>query len=265
MDSRSDQFSYCAALYEALYGRHPFASDTLEGLRGRVMFGKVSPPPRDSAVPSVIHQALLRGLAPDPAQRFPSMRELLAALDVDPDRDAALDRRSSRRIGALIGLGFFSFIGGFYYLLLTYGVTYRLFVGSMVTVFASGIFGGVVVRRTLAQYTFHRGLYVSLMLGIALNLSMALIGTRMGVPLAYLGIASMMNIGCTYGFMAYHYLPLLWACCAIACGSGLVLGILSAPAAWVLATGQVVYPLTTLGLAWIWFRAARKRQGSCEP
>lgn len=264
MDSRSDQFSYCAALYEALYRRHPFASDTVEGLRGRVMFGKVSPPPRDSAVPSVIHQALLRGLSPDPAQRFPSMRELLSALDIDPERDAALDRRSSRRIGALIGIGFFSFIAGFYYWLLTGGVTYRLFLGSMVTVFVSGLFGGLVVRRTLVGYAFHRGLYVSLMLGFLLNLSMALIGTRMGIPLAYLGIVSMINIGCTYGFMAYHYLPLLWACCAIACSSGLALGILNAPASWVLAVGQFVYPVTTLGLAWIWFRAARRQQSSCE-
>jgi len=74
----ADQFSFCVALYEALYGAHPFAGDTAalmieEGARMR-------PPPDGKGTPAVVASILARGLDPVPARRFPSMSALLAEL-----------------------------------------------------------------------------------------------------------------------------------------------------------------------------------------
>jgi serine/threonine protein kinase/tetratricopeptide (TPR) repeat protein len=83
-DARSDQFSFCVALYEGVYGRRPFAGDNALALMSNVVAGTVTEPPPEARVPSWIRRILLRGLATDPKQRFASMTELLAALGHDP-------------------------------------------------------------------------------------------------------------------------------------------------------------------------------------
>jgi len=65
-DPRADQFSYCAALWAALYGRPPSPGESA---------------PRASGVARRVRRALERGLSPDPAERFPAMRELVDRLD----------------------------------------------------------------------------------------------------------------------------------------------------------------------------------------
>ena len=76
-DARSDQFSFCVALYEALYGERPFAGKNMLELSAQVVSGKVQPEPPDARVPISIRRALLRGLSADPEARFPSMGVLL--------------------------------------------------------------------------------------------------------------------------------------------------------------------------------------------
>jgi tetratricopeptide (TPR) repeat protein/tRNA A-37 threonylcarbamoyl transferase component Bud32 len=85
-DSRSDQFSFCVSLYEALYRVRPFSARSLPELRQAVLAGAYAEPPRDTAVPARIWNVLVRGLAADPAARYPSMSELLAALGREPSR-----------------------------------------------------------------------------------------------------------------------------------------------------------------------------------
>ena len=80
-DERVDQFSFCVALYEALVGKRPFGGDTLESLRATVLAGKVDEALRLRAVPAQLRRAMLRGLSVDPGARFPSMRDLVAALE----------------------------------------------------------------------------------------------------------------------------------------------------------------------------------------
>jgi tetratricopeptide (TPR) repeat protein/predicted Ser/Thr protein kinase len=78
-DARSDQFSFCVALWESLVGARPFASDTFHGLALEVSRGRIVDPGR--RMPPRIEAVLRRGLAVEPSERFASMPELVGALD----------------------------------------------------------------------------------------------------------------------------------------------------------------------------------------
>jgi tetratricopeptide (TPR) repeat protein/predicted Ser/Thr protein kinase len=83
-DARADQFAFCVALYETLWGRRPFAGDTLATLAFQVVQGDPVEPPRDGEVPPLPWRVIRRGLARLPADRWPSMTELLAELERRP-------------------------------------------------------------------------------------------------------------------------------------------------------------------------------------
>ncbi|MBC8131414.1 MAG: serine/threonine protein kinase [Deltaproteobacteria bacterium] len=83
-DARTDQFSFCVALYEALYGERPFAGANLPTLEEAVISDQVRDAPTGSEIPSWIRQALLRGLKSKVAERWPSMNALLAELEKQP-------------------------------------------------------------------------------------------------------------------------------------------------------------------------------------
>lgn len=85
-DERSDQFSFCVVLFEALYGLRPFDGTTLVALQDAVLAGQVREVPRRTSVPRRIRRLLLRGLAVRPEDRHPSLAELLRALEHDPSR-----------------------------------------------------------------------------------------------------------------------------------------------------------------------------------
>ena len=79
IDAKSDQFSFCVALYEALYRERPFDGDTLSSLMAAVLAGKVRDT-HSSRVPRWLRAVVLRGLRNDPEQRWPSMYALSKAL-----------------------------------------------------------------------------------------------------------------------------------------------------------------------------------------
>jgi len=85
-DPRSDQFSFCVALYGALYHQAAFAGQTLVELTDSVTSGALRKPPADTKVPASVFAALAVGMATDPNERHPSMDTLLAALSPEvPD------------------------------------------------------------------------------------------------------------------------------------------------------------------------------------
>ena len=96
VDHRADQFSFCVALYEALYGVRPFGGRTSKQIHAAAAKGQPASPMFDKGVPSWLRKAVVRGLSLNPADRWPDMPTLLAILE------RAQGRRKSR---ALIGLG----------------------------------------------------------------------------------------------------------------------------------------------------------------
>ena len=79
-DARSDQFSFCVALYEALAGQRPFLGDSLEELAQNVRSDPALN--RDLAgVPRTVRETLRRGLRTRPADRFTTMVALLERLE----------------------------------------------------------------------------------------------------------------------------------------------------------------------------------------
>src|SRR5262249_60344673 len=103
--ARTDQFSFCVALYEALYHERPFSGNTMFALTSNVVQGNVREAPASSRVPLWVRKVLLRGLRPQASDRFPSMTELIDALGANP----TVARRNWAIAGAtlavLIGLG----------------------------------------------------------------------------------------------------------------------------------------------------------------
>jgi tetratricopeptide (TPR) repeat protein len=110
-DARTDQFSFCVALYRALYGAPPFRADTLETLTLNVLAGRIEPAPAHASVPTWLRSVVVRGLAVDPAERWPAMEDLVAALQRDP---AQLRRRRGLAAGAavLVGLSVLALVRG---------------------------------------------------------------------------------------------------------------------------------------------------------
>nr|MCH9684096.1 serine/threonine protein kinase [Deltaproteobacteria bacterium] len=80
VDARSDQFSFCVAVYEALAGQRPFGGDTAAQMRHAVLEQRPAPLRGKVRVPRRVEAAILRGLDIDPLQRWPAMEPLLRAL-----------------------------------------------------------------------------------------------------------------------------------------------------------------------------------------
>ena len=83
IDARADQFSFCVSLWRGLFGIAPYEGTTLPELAQSTQSGVVtSPPPAVASRASPkVRAAIERGLRAAPDERFPSMHELLAALE----------------------------------------------------------------------------------------------------------------------------------------------------------------------------------------
>jgi serine/threonine protein kinase len=98
IDARSDQFSFCVALYEAIYGEHPFLAPgprpapgernrgELDELVVALRAGVVRPRPANRRVSGWLRRVVMRGLSAAPGDRWPSMDHLIAALAGDRAR-----------------------------------------------------------------------------------------------------------------------------------------------------------------------------------
>ncbi len=104
IDARSDQFSFCVALYEAVYGERPFTAENIGALAFAVCSGQIADAPSGSKVPGWLRDVLVRGLSATPELRFQDMSALLAQL--------GRDRRTLARRWAPLGAGVLAILVG---------------------------------------------------------------------------------------------------------------------------------------------------------
>ncbi|MCA9693159.1 MAG: serine/threonine protein kinase [Myxococcales bacterium] len=79
-DERSDQFALCVTLFEALFGRRPFAGDTMQELCEQLLHAPLEFPAGASVIPAAVRDVLARGLSRRREERFPDITALLEAL-----------------------------------------------------------------------------------------------------------------------------------------------------------------------------------------
>lgn len=91
----SDQFSFCVALYTALFGTAPYPQRPLRARLEAMAADRVGQQMTDGRVPRWLRSLLLRGLSREPNRRFGSMEELVQLAERRLDRG---------RLGRLTGL-----------------------------------------------------------------------------------------------------------------------------------------------------------------
>jgi eukaryotic-like serine/threonine-protein kinase len=98
VDARTDQYAFCLTLAEALQGRHPLADSTPAELFDSSTRDRLPGSPAVAGIrPAWLRRIVVRGLAPDPADRYADMEALLGAL-------ARGRRRRTPWIAAAVGL-----------------------------------------------------------------------------------------------------------------------------------------------------------------
>ena len=254
-DARSDQFSFCVALYETLYGQLPFAGDTVQSLGFNTISGRIQPRPPGTKVPKPVHQALLRGLSPSPAQRFPSMAELLAALSYDPDVDPTAGPRARRRVALSLIAFMLIALWGMRGLLLLNVSPFR---ASLATAFAYfGTFVVVALRfRHALKNPFHRGCILYGLVFGGQVLAIRVVGLLLGLTHVQAVTLDLVALAAMTCVIAPLVLPGLWPLAPLAAGSALVAVALPEYAetlsSWVVA-------LSTFASLYLWNQALDQR------
>ena len=130
-DARSDQYSFCVALWRGLYGLRPFAGDTRSKVLAEIDTGMLRVDP-EADVPEWLADVVRRGLAVDPDERFPNMVELVDALLEEPGEASSVgddqwtaEPRSEAGRRLLNAPGWLGFVGGVVVVLLA-NLTNRL-------------------------------------------------------------------------------------------------------------------------------------------
>jgi hypothetical protein len=80
-DFRTDHFAFGVLLYEMIAGRHPFGAHSLPSTIAKILAGEPRPPEPNDRIPANVWAIIDRCLQKDPASRFQSTRELIAAVE----------------------------------------------------------------------------------------------------------------------------------------------------------------------------------------
>lgn len=194
VDARADQFAFCVALWEALYGQLPFPGDDHRSYAQAVLREQIREPRNQRGIPGWIRDTLRRGLSRDPSLRFADMDELLASLSDEP-----ASQRRSRWIAMSSLVGLFAILAGYSFPVpADYGL-WRI-AGSVAVVSVGLVLGWMISRRS-GSLSLLRGrvlacLVTPLLLSLVAVVGAAMLGldpldTRMVMLLLWSSMAAM--------------------------------------------------------------------------
>lgn len=259
-DARSDQFSFCVALFEALYSQLPFRGATMAAVRYKVLTNGVERPPGSSPVPPSVLATLLRGLSSQPDKRFPGMDELLTALSTalaSESADPTAAPQSRRRF--VFGAGAFLAVATIgLRVLREYGVGQLVSSLLISTMFLCVLLGlAVYLRRSLLTNLFHRGLCS---VGTALSVQFVLVrvlAILIDLPFSLVMALDLLALSVCCGLLGAMFLPWVGALTPLA-----MLGCFGAALhpAYAQRISSLMTPLLVSATLLLWSRAAKQQR-----
>ncbi|MCB9567468.1 MAG: serine/threonine protein kinase [Myxococcales bacterium] len=256
VDLRSDLFSFSVALWEAIYGRRPFAGRSVVELAAAVCAVERPSPPARVDVPERLRRALARGLALRPDERWASLDPLVDVLSIDPAADPSAARGAHRLFLGIFAAGMLA--GPVFF-----GLVFRgSFEVRKTIFFGSAIFGALMIfatafafRRTLLRNAYHRRMLLFLGVVAVVAGSQRVIATARGLPLDVI-VVDALHITAACFFVG----AVFFARWMVAPGLLAVVGIVAALALPSLFPGAllVVAPSIMISFGFFWNREASR-------
>ncbi len=221
---RSDQWSFCAALYQALYGHLPYDGRMVLDFSENLRKNALRPPPSDTVVPEEIKGVLLRGLQLDPEQRFLSMTELLSALEREHQEDIDSGGIARKRFTVLFFVVATSLLVLFLIRRWDRPITHREAIGTSIVVLLVALLGGAWRRRTLLAHKVHGHAWLVIFAVLVQNFFLRVLATVQGIPMAQMAPFEMVVFAGTFTlgllivikrFRLLGLLPLIYACISV--------------------------------------------------